>query len=178
MSNRILLLLFFSFVVLTTLAQNISVDKNCLERNAVKFSQSLIDLKGEKYVSALLDKNISLLMFCSVDSLGHFCKINKITSKKKINRKFLNEIESKLINDSVSFFLCYEKFPGLNEDDSVEKLKEDLNSENKATYLINVSFPGYLMTLYNFESDKKKSQGLNLSKYQYLKCQIEKYQND
>lgn len=116
-------------------------------------------------------------MFCSVDSLGYVDKINKITSKKKITRKFINEIEYKLIKDSVSFFLCYEKLPGLNEIDTVKKLKKDISSENKTTHLINVSFPGYLMLLYNFENDKKKSQGLTLSKYQYLKCQIEKYQN-
>ena len=124
-----------------------------------------------------MDNDVSFLMFCSVDSLGYVDKINKITSKKKITRKFINEIEYKLIKDSVSFFLCYEKLPGLNEIDTVKKLKKDISSENKTTHLINVSFPGYLMLLYNFENDKKKSQGLTLSKYQYLKCQIEKYQN-
>ncbi|MFT3740633.1 MAG: hypothetical protein QM786_17930 [Breznakibacter sp.] len=177
MANKILYLLMFYYVGVTTFAQHISVDKSCMEINSVILAQSFIELKGEKYVSKLLDANISFLIFCTVDSLGHVDKINKITSKKRLDRKFISKIESKLRIDSVSFFLCYEKPPGFDEKDVLNKLKRDLSTANRTEYLMNVGFPGYLMSLYNYEKDKKMSQNITLSKFQYLKLQIEKYQN-
>lgn len=176
MANKFLYLLMFWCVGMSIFAQRISVEKSCLEINSVILSQSFIELKGEKYVSKLLDADVSFLIFCTVDSLGHVEKINKITSKKRFDRKFISEIESKLRNDSVSFFLCYEKPSGFDEKDAITKLKRDSNTANRTEYLINVGFPGYLMSLYNYEKDKKMSQNITLSKFQYLKLQIEKYQ--
>lgn len=176
MANRITLLLMFSFITLAISAQtNICVDKDCLERNSAILSQSLINLKGENFVSKLLEDNTSFLMFCDVNSLGHVIRINKICSKKEIPMELKKEIESYLIVDSVSFYICYEKPSGFKKSDAIELIRKDLHAKNKTTYLINVGFPGNLMTLYKYERDRLENQGVTLSKYEYLKHQIDSF---
>lgn len=175
MVNRIILCMIFFNIVLEISSQNISINRDCQEKNTAVFSQSLIDLKGEKFISKILEKHIYYLMFCEVDSLGYVLNIKKIRSKKEISKKLIKQIESYLIEKNIRFDICYNELPNKKPNETIELLKKELSTKKDTTYIINVSFPGTLLYLYDYEQNHINTTDSILTKYTYLKKQIRKY---
>lgn len=178
MGNKVILVLVLSCVSCILQAQiNISVDRYCLRENTATLSQALIDLKGKEFVSNLLDDNINLSIFCVVDSSGIITNLKKMWSNKEFPKELEQEIISYLKINLISFYICYEKPPSFSKDESLKLIKRDLFTKDKPTHIINIGFPGDLMSLYAYERDKAKEEGKCLSKYEYLITIINEYKS-
>lgn len=178
MGNKIILALVLSLVIYISQAQtNISVNSCCLRNNTATLTQAFIDLKGKKFVSSLLENNVNITILCSVDSLGTVKDFRKIRSNKELPKEFGQEVLSYLKINHISFHICYEKPSGLSTEESLVLIKRDLFTEDNLTHIINIGFPGDLMSLYVYERDKAKGEGLCLSKYDYLISMIDKYKS-
>lgn len=177
MGNKIILVLVFSFVACILQAQiNINVDNDCLRKNAVTLSRTLIDLKGKEFVSNLLKNNVNFSILCAVDSSGIVIDFKKMRSNKELSRELEQEIISYLKTNLVSFYICYEKPSGFSKEESLKLIRRDLYAEGKSAHIINISFPGDLMSLYTYKRDKDKKKGLCLSKYEYLISMMNEYE--
>jgi len=174
MVNRLIIILALCCFKSSLFSQvNISFDKDCTKKNSAIFAQSLIEYMGENKVVEFLKNEVSFLTFCEVDSLGRIMKFDKLISKKKIPKTFINGIEVYLIKNNKRFFICYEKLPGYSENDSYKIITKDFYENNKS-YMVNVAFPGELLLFYDYEKEEANSN-CGLSKYRYLQEQIKKY---
>lgn len=160
---------------MTSAQINISFERDCLNKNTFLLSQFLINLKGEDFVSKLLEEGNSLLFFCDVDSLGHIIDVKKIREKKELDDTLKEEIISALKASNIIFFICYERPVGGSECDAYGRISKDLFNEGKTTHLINIGFPGNTMALYQYERSKAEEKGTELSKLQYLINLMNKY---
>lgn len=170
-------IIYFAIFFLSTnslFAQNVSVDNNCLNINSAMFGETLIQLKGESFVSKLLDENQSFLLFINVDSVGIVRSVERVKSKININDDFVKEVSSFIIEKEMHFYNCFEKPIGYSDNEAIEMLEKYQIPNNRGLYLINIAFPGELMILYNYKKDELLKQGINLSKIEYLKLQIAK----
>jgi hypothetical protein len=178
MNNITLTFAFLFFSTMSIFSQNISVDKNCISTNSAIFGETLIQMKGEYFVSKLLDDNQSLLFFVNVDSVGSVRNVEKVNSKIDINDSIVKEIIACIIEKEIHFFYCFERPIGYTDKEAIKMLKKTLfhNNSNKL-YLINISFPGDLMSLYYYKKDELSKKGIYLSKIEYLKLRIAEYLN-
>lgn len=173
MVNKILFFTLSFYVQIVSAQVNISFDNNCLKTNTIILSKALEELKGENFISDLLENNNSFIIFCDVDSLGHLVEVKKIRGvKKELPEGLKQEIISGLIANNVSFFICYEKPLNLTVCESYTLIRKSLLDSNITTYPINISFPGDMMQLYEDERSKYQESGIILSKYQYFKYLI------
>lgn len=176
MVNRfIILLILFSCKNIVSAQININFDSDCLNHNSAILSKMLMEAKGEEFLSDLLDENISFLLFCDVDSSGYVVEIKKIHGKKEAVVKVENTIKSLFEEFHTPFYICYEKPLGLTRCEAYRLVTSDFFKEEKTYHLINVGFPGHLMSLYQYEQEKGKEKGFVLTKCAYLISQINKY---
>lgn len=176
MANRfiIIVLTFCCFNSSLYSQVNISFDKDCMKKNSAIFAQFLIESEGENKVADLLKNGVTLLTFVEVDSLGRILKFDKLISKNELSEGFIDSIELHLIKSSKCFIICFEKLPGYSENDSYKLVTKDLFKKNKS-YMINFSFPGELMILYDYGKEEANGQNCGLSRYRYLQEQIKRY---
>ncbi|MBP1631523.1 MAG: hypothetical protein H6Q15_2416 [Bacteroidetes bacterium] len=177
MINKLVLLFITCFIVSFSSAQiNVSLDRNCLSINSALLAQSLIKAIGADNVKELIENEVSFLSVSDVDSLGRICKFDKLLSQKgSLPEDAMNKLELYLIKRETRFFICYDKLPGINDNDAYKIITEDLFARNEKSLIINVSFPGDLMILYEYEKEKAEKRNRKLSKYVYLRRQIKKY---
>lgn len=167
--------LFFS--ISSIFSQNISVDKNCISTNSAIFGATLIKMKGEVFVSKLLDENQSFMFFFNVDTLGLVRNVEKFNSRTEINDSIVKEIITYIIEEKIRFFYCYERPMGYTDKEAIIMLKKTLFQSNKEMNLVNICFPGDLMSLYYYKKDELSKKGFHLSKIEYLKSRMDEYLN-
>lgn len=176
MLNRLVLLLsIFTFGYSAHAQINISFDSDCLEKNSAILAQSLINSLGYEIVTGFLENNTHFLVFSEVDSSGGVLKFKKLISNKEVSKVLSDKVKSYLIKNKKHFFICFEKPKGFNNSDAYYLIKKENFDGNNKYHLINIGFPGDLMTFYNYEKEKANEQGLTLSKYEYLLKQIKRY---
>lgn len=156
-------------------AQNVSVNNNCLNINSAIIGETLIQLKGESFVTKLLYENQSFLFFVNVDSVGCVKSVEKVKSKIDINDDIVKDISSFIIENQMCVYNCFERPIGYSDKEAIEMIEKDLLPNDKGLYIVNISFPGDLMILYNYKKGELSKQGINLSKIEYLKLQITGY---
>lgn len=176
MVNKVIFLLMLWGVSILSHSQiKLNLDGNCSDINAIIFSKYLINMKGKEFVLDLLERDFRIQVFADIDSLGYISSIKKVRSNKKLTEKFEEDLKLNLKTDSLRFFICFVKSPGLSNEESLALIKQDLFTRDNPTHIINIGFPGNLMIMYRYERDKAKKEGLCLSKYDYLLSMIDKY---
>jgi len=175
----IILLLFFVFPT-TINAQNIGLGSNCWFYNQALLAHSFIEMKGEKSICEMLDKNIRVTLYCKIDSFGHVCKIERMryfNSSNPNNKDTISKtsLESYLKEKKIQFFICYAHDDGFSKEKSIELCKEDFRNGDGEYSLFLINFPGELMIGYDAEREKLIKQKMTLSKYDYLIRQIKYY---
>lgn len=176
MVNKVIFSLILFFVSISSHSQiKLSLEENCSDINAAIFSKYLINMKGKEFVFDLLEHDFRIQVFAEIDSLGYISRIKKIRSNKELVGKFEEDLKLNLKTDSIRFFICFVKSPGLSDEESLALIKRDLFTEYKSTHMINIGFPGNLMMMYRYEKNKAKKEGSCLSKYEYLISMIDKY---
>nr|WP_320036864.1 hypothetical protein [uncultured Bacteroides sp.] len=177
MMNRLIILFITCFIVSFSNAQiNVSLDRDCLDINSAMLAQSLIKVVGSNKVKELIENKVRFLSVWEVDSLGRICNFDKLLSQKgSLPEDAMNKLEHFLIKRGKRFFICYDKLPGINDNDAYKIITEHLFARNEKSLIINVSFPGELMILYEYEKEKAEKQNCKLSRYVYFRKQIKKY---
>ncbi len=177
MINRLILLFITCFIVFFSNAQiNVSLDRDCLSINSAMLSQSLIKVVGTDKVKELIENKVNFLSVWDVDSLGRIFRFNRLLAQKGLLPEgVMNKLEFYLIKKEKRFFICFEKLPGINDNDAYKIITKDLFAENKKSFIINVGFPGNLMMSYEYEKEKAEKQNQTLSRYVYFQRQIKKY---
>lgn len=177
MINRLILLFITCFIVSFSKAQiNVSLDRDCLSINSALLAQSLIKVVGSNKVKELIENEVRFLSVWEVDSLGRICKFDKLLPQKgSLPENAMNKLEHFLIKRETRFFICYDKLPGINDNDAYKIITEHLFARNEKSLIINVSFPGDLMVLYEYEKEKAEKRSKKISRYEYFRRQIKKY---
>jgi hypothetical protein len=171
-SKIILILCFLESLLYSQV--NISLDRECTKKNSAIFAQALIDCVGEEKVIELLDNSIKIVTFWEIDSLGRIIRFNKLITEKEISECFIDNLEIYFKKNDVRLFICYEKLPDYCDSSAYKIITRDLIDRNEKTFLINVSFPGELLNLYNEQKEKANKEDISLTKYEYLNEQINK----
>jgi hypothetical protein len=107
---------------------NVSLDRDCLSINSAMLAQSLIKVVGSNKVKELIENEVRFLSVWDVDSLGRICKFDKLLSQKgSLPEDAMNKLELYLIKRETRFFICYDKLPGINDNDAykIKKYKYD-----------------------------------------------------
>lgn len=152
----------------------VSIDSDCLKRNSAIISKAMIEIFGKDSIRNLLEDNIQMIIMPQVDSLGFVLKIEKIRSKWSITNNFVTSLERSLITNRVRFYICYTKDPpNIQESIIIANVREYF--KNNSSKGIVLGFPGELMSLYEYEKEKARKEGVCLSKYDYLLMQISSY---
>lgn len=174
MVNRLLSTIILLITVNFTYSQiNVKIEQDCMDNNSAIMAQTLINLLGEDTISKYLDNNTIILFGMYVDSLGSVKKIEKLYTKKEVPL-YLNYIAEKyLINKRVRFYICYERLPDTGYEKSYRLIMNELKGENE--HLINVSFPGNYMVLFEIDRRNAEKKHQILTKLDYLKAKIKIY---
>jgi hypothetical protein len=175
-NRKIIISLFLLWVGLTSAYSqiNISFDSDCLDKNGAIISQALIETVGIDVVTQLLETQTRILFVCSVDSLGHILKIRKIWTKKELPNNLVNDLESFLINNETSFFICTKKTLGTSRCEAYKSAIESFYSQEE--HIIgSVSFPvgEWFYLQYNRYLEENPENLLSI--FEYLQQQIDKY---
>lgn len=182
MKKGLFLFIFFGLLINWSSAQSdISVSNSCITKNSILLAQELIRTLGKDKVSEIVEKDIRLLLFFDVDSIG-----NVTLAKSLINDHGSNEtqdssrydieglkldLEQYLKIDKGYFTICYERFPDKSDSASIEIISKDLFKDNKPI-LLNVGFPGELLMYYKLDNEKLMQDGKGVTKYEYLEKKI------
>jgi hypothetical protein len=136
-------------------------------------AESLINLNGIGFVSKLLEEDSNIILFLEVDSAGNVLKIVK--TKGEFPSIMQSGLLSFLINEKICFKICYETLPGKSDEEMFQLTKQEIRSSHRTSFLISISFPGSLMSLYQYEKEKLEQQNIELSKIVYLKVMISRF---
>ena len=174
--SRIIIVSLFLSLSINAFTQNVNNDHDCGFFNTTIFTQYLIDFKGKKFVSELLENDIGFLMFLKVDSSGYVLELEWLKTRSKLPEHFKEELSHRFKTHPVSFFICFQ-YPhgGISQKGHLESLKKIWRDEGILTYENNVGFPAELMIGYEYEKKEAEKQGKSLSKYDYLISTIKKY---
>jgi hypothetical protein len=177
MRNRLILLFITCFIVSFSNAQiNVSLDRDCLSVNSAMLAQSLIKVVGSNKVKELIENRVRFLSVWEVDSLGRISKFDKLLPQEgSLPEDAMNKLELYLIEREKRFFICFEKLPGISDNDAYKIITKDLFAGNRRSFIMNVGFPGDLIIPYEFEKEKAEKQNHKLSRYVYFRKQIKKY---
>lgn len=132
------ILLFFLVINYSLAQSNKNFDEKCTSENSKILYQSVTNLKGKKFVSRLIKKNTSFLVFLELDSAGFVLDLRKIKVKGYVPNGFEKKLEHYLIKNKVKFYYCYEKPSGIDEKRAVELI----NIDKVHSPIINIPFPG------------------------------------
>jgi hypothetical protein len=174
--SKYIFLVFFLFSFFTANSQiNLNFERDCLNKNSVILSHMFIESLGENTVKKILDNNIRMVILLNVDSLGLVSDCEKIICKQNLPISLTQNILNLLTKSKKPFFICYELPRGKNDEEAYKIISKGLFEDKKAI-LINVAFPGDLMTLYDYEKKEENKRGKSLTKYEYLQRRIKVFE--
>jgi hypothetical protein len=177
MRNKIFII--FLFLLWTGLTSsysqiNISFDSDCLDKNGAIVSQALIETAGIDVVTMLLENKTRIAFACNVDSLGHILKIRKILTKKDLPNNLMNDLESFLISNNISFFICTHPLPGKSQCEAYKLVAGSFHKQEE--HIIgSVSFPVGEWFYLQYDRYLEENPENPLSIFEYLQQQIDKY---
>ncbi len=143
-------------------SQKINFEENCIDINSCLIGKHILNVWGDLFVENLLVTENNLLFIFEVDSAGQVLNLIKVKGYIQKN-KYVGLFEE-IKNSHTKFSICYQPIPGkgLAEMHSLAYTEAKCNR-----YTINVSFPGSLMCLYQYENSKTPEN--TMSRIYYLK---------
>jgi len=155
----------------------IGAGDECPFKNSAVLAKAFIEVLGLDFVKKILDDNIYFNIVYNINDCGFvintYGKQNNL-GRLLISQQTLKDIEVALQKDSARFQVCYYK-EFINEDESIIKASiykwHRRNGEN--IHMVRVYSLIVLIDKNYYEVELKKNP--NLTKYDYLLMQIEKY---